>query len=325
MRFCVGPRAEDGVNRTMRGRRGGGAAPGYGCGVRYVRHTPAPPLDEFVDHLWSLSDAPPHARERIVPSGTLELVVNLAEDEIRVYRPGDTSHPHRHAGSVVSGAFTGCFVIDTREHASIMGAHFRPGGAFLFLAAPADQLTDRHVALEDLWSPGEVRRLRDRLCAGPGAAARFQVLEEALLARMRQPRERRGVVQVALERLRRPGVSVGEVSSAVGISHRRFIELFGREVGITPKVYLRVERFQRLLEMAGRVEAPRWSWLAHRCGYFDQSHLIRDFRAFAGVTPAQYAGQRSERVKENHIPLVPEGQIRPIPASRGRTDSDEER
>lgn len=293
--------------------------------MRYLRHRPAPPLDEFVDYLWSLSDSPTHARERIVPSGTLELVINLVEDEIRVYRPSDTIHPHRHSGSVVSGAFAGCFVIDTREHASIVGVHFKPGGAFHFLSAPADRLADRHIALEALWSPGEVIRLRDRLCSATAAAARFQVLEEALLARMRPPRESERVAPVALEHLRRPGASVRDVASAVGLSHRRFIEIFGRVVGMTPKLYVRVERFQRLLAMAGQVAAPRWASLAHRCDYFDQSHLIRDFHAFVGLTPAQYLRHRSEGVKDNHIPLVQGGQILPIPGPRERTSSGEKR
>jgi AraC-like DNA-binding protein len=273
--------------------------------VRYVRHRPARPLDEFVEYLWALSDSPGHSLERIVPSGTLELVINLAEDEIRVYRPGEPVHPRRYPGSVVSGAFAGCFLIDTREHASIMGVHFRPGGAFPFLGSPADQLADRHVALEDLWTAGEVTRLRDRLCTAAGVE-RFLVLEEALLARLRWPRESERAALLALSGMG-AGASVADVASRVGLSHRRFIQIFGRVVGMTPKVYLRVERFQRLLALADHMIAPRWAQLAQRCGYFDQSHLIRDFRAFAGLTPAQYGRQRGGRVKDHHVAVDREG------------------
>jgi AraC-like DNA-binding protein len=298
--------------------------------VQYVRHRPAPPLDQFVEYLWSLSDAPAHAWELVVPSGTVELVINLVEDEIRVYRVSGMGQPDRHAGSVVSGAFARWFVIDTREHASIVGVHFRPGGAAPFLSVPADELGDRHVALESLWSPGEVMRLRDRLCSAPGppAAARLQILEKELLGHLRRPLERQGMVRVALDWMEPANTSVRDVASALGISHRRLIEIFGLEVGMTPKQFLRVRRFQDVLAAAGRTAAPHWSHLAPMCGYFDQSHLIRDFQAFAGLTPAQYLLARSERVKDNHIPLLSEGQRRgqifPRHGPVGRTGSRED-
>jgi AraC-like DNA-binding protein len=272
--------------------------------VRYVQYKPAPPLDVFVDYLWSLSDSPPHAKERIMPCGTLELVINLAQDEIRVYGVSDHAVPQRHAGAVVSGAFDRPFVIDTREHASIVGVHFKPGGAAPFLSLPADRLLDMHASLADLWSSGEAARLRERLCAARTSAARFQLLEQALLGRMRRPAERQRLVRAALQQMQPGLTSVRDVVSELGISHRRFIELFEQEVGLTPKVFLRVRRFQRVLAMTKRSVAPQWSRLAQLCGYFDQSHLIRDFHAFAGLTPTQYLSQRSEQVKDHHVPLV---------------------
>lgn len=129
--------------------------------MRYVTHRPVPPIDAFVEYLWLLQDAPPHPRERIVPSGTLELVINLAEDQIRVY---DADAVARYPGVVVSGAYRRGFVVDTREHASLVGVHFRPGGARTFLGGRLDALFNRHVALADLWSSGEASQLRERLC-----------------------------------------------------------------------------------------------------------------------------------------------------------------
>ena len=119
--------------------------------MNYFSQAPAPPLDEYVEYLWLLRDAPSHVRERIVPSGTLELVVNLREDEIRIH---DVSVPGRvacHSGTVVSGAYGGFFVIDPRQHGSMLGVHFRPGGAFPFLGVPAGELADAHVDLRTLW------------------------------------------------------------------------------------------------------------------------------------------------------------------------------
>jgi AraC-like DNA-binding protein len=272
--------------------------------VHYVRYSPGPPLNAFVEYLWSLSDTPSHAKELIMPSGTLELVVNLKEDQIRVYGTTDTAIPDRYAGAVVSGAFDRSFVIDTQEHASVVGVHFRPGGAAPFLPAPADQLASAHVSLAELWCSGEVMLLRARLCDARTDRARFQLLEQALLGRMRRPSARQSLVRSALGQMQPTLKSVHDVVSELGISHRRFIEIFAQEVGLTPKLYLRVQRFQRVLAMTARSPAPQWPRLAQLCGYFDQAHLIRDFHAFAGLTPTQYVRQRSEHVKDHHVPLA---------------------
>jgi AraC-like DNA-binding protein len=297
--------------RCVMAARGAGhdqcAAAAYGFRVEYVRYRPGPPLDAFVDYLWSLSDAPPHAKERIMPSGTLELVINLAQDEIRVYGTVEAALPECHPGCVVSGAFDRPFVVDTREHASLVGVHFRQGGAAPFVSAPADQLASAHIALADLWPPGDVVRLRERLCAARTNQARFQLLENALRARVRRAPQPHKLVGAALDHMRPALTSVGDVVAQLGVSHRHFIELFGQEVGLTPKTYLRVQRFQRVLALMTQSPAPPWSRVAQLCGYFDQAHLIRDFHAFAGLTPTQYVDQRSEHVKDNHVPLVPEG------------------
>jgi AraC-like DNA-binding protein len=246
--------------------------------------------------------------ELITPSGTLELVINLAEDEIRVYANGTSSAvPDRYAGAVFSGAYDRHFVIDTREHASIVGVHFKQGGAAAFLSMPADQLANRHVDLADLWSREEAARLRDRLCGARSALERFRLLGNALIGRMRRPGKPQMLVHSALDRMRPAPTSVRDVVSALGVSHRHFIEVFGREVGLPPKMYLRVQRFQRVLTMTSSTSAPPWPRVAQLCGYFDQAHLIRDFHAFTGLTPAQYVRRRSEHVKDNHLPIALDG------------------
>jgi len=265
-------------------------------------HRPAAPLSAFVDHLWSFSDAPPHAREGIVPSGTLELVVNLHEDEFRIYDAVDGERCRRFSGAMVSGTYRRAFVIDTREHASVMGVHFKPGCALPVLGIPPGELADTHVDLETLWGRHGAGELRDRLCAAPTAARRFRILEELLCERLRRPIARHRAVQVGLDRIA-AGHSVREVARDIGLSHRRFIEVFAAEVGMTPKLFGRVQRFQRGLEMAQRAESPDWSRLAVDCGYFDQSHLIRDFVGFSGFSPTELLRQRSPRVKQNHVAL----------------------
>ncbi|MEX0611330.1 MAG: helix-turn-helix domain-containing protein [Pirellulales bacterium] len=269
----------------------------------YRSWTPSPPLADFVERFWQCSDTPSHRRERILPSGTVELVINLREDEIRIYEPLHSDRCRRFSGAVVSGPYRGCFMIDPLQHESIIGVHFKPGGAFPFLSAPADELADTHLDLETLWGR-TATELREQLCAATTAGQRFSLLEDALVSRLRHPPERHGAVSIALETFERTGgrSRVHGVACRVGLSQRRFIQVFAAEVGLTPKLYCRVRRFQQAREFVRSVEAPDWARVAVNCGYFDQSHLIRDFQAFSGLSPLTYLRRASEHVLPNHVP-----------------------
>jgi AraC-like DNA-binding protein len=266
--------------------------------VPYLSRAPRPILASSIDRLWFVSDVPPHPRERVLPSGTLELVVNLTEDEIRIYDPAAPRDVRRYAGAVVSGALTSCFGTDHREHASIIGVHFKPGGAFPFLGVPAFELADAHVDLEALWGR-RARALRDRLCAAP-LAEKFTILEDALVERLARPARRHPVVPFALAELSRPEVTVRTLAEQTQLSHRRLAEVFRAEVGMAPKTFSRVRRFERAVARArGRAAAPDWASLALECGYFDQSHMIRDFVALSGLTPLELF-RRASGINEGH-------------------------
>jgi AraC-like DNA-binding protein len=268
-------------------------------------YTPGPPLDEFVDRFWLCSDTPSHPRERILPSGTLELVINLSDDEIRIYDPSDPARCRRYSGAAVSGPYRGIFLIDPIQHASIIGVHFRPGRAVPVLGVPASELADAHVDLETLWGPAAAE-LRERLCEAATPAKRFAVLEEVLLGRLRQSRLRHGAIPIALDAFEQAdlAVKVRDIARRVGLSQRRFIQLFTAEVGLTPKLYGRVRRFQRAREFVRKAAEPDWAAVAVDCGFFDQSHLIRDFEEFSGLSPVAYLNQRSQHVLLNHVPWV---------------------
>lgn len=268
----------------------------------YRSHAPAPPLGDFVEQFWLCSDTPAHSRARLLPNGTIELVVNLSEDQIRIHDPTRPDRCRRHSGAIVSGAYGGFFASDWAQHSSIVGVHFRPGGAFPFLGVPAGELADTHVDLEALWGR-TAAELRERLCAAATPSERFSLLEQTLAARLARATGRHGAVPVALDAFEQAGTSVRvrDVARRVGLSQRRFIQVFAAEVGLTPKRYGRVRRFQRALALVRGVPAPDWSRLAAECGYFDQSHLIHDFRAFAGLTPEEYLRRRIEHVVHNHV------------------------
>lgn len=268
----------------------------------YHTYIPRPPLSEFVELFWSYEGYnSPHARERVIPTGTMQLIFNLREDEFRVYdRQGDLFQ--RFGGALISGAHSEFVVIDTASQASTIGAHFRPGGAYPFLGLPASDVRDADVPLDALWGAKAIE-LRDRLLEAETPEDRFGILEQTLLAQVARPLAHHPAVALALDEFQSmPRTrTVRKMSERTGLSQRRFIQLFREEVGLTPKLFHRIRRFQeviRVLEMSQRVE---WAEVALSCGYFDQAHFIHDFRAFSGVTPSRYLTHRGEHL--NHIPL----------------------
>jgi AraC-like DNA-binding protein len=273
--------------------------------VNFRFTTPAPPLGDFVECLWLLTDAPPRSKERIAASGTIDLVINLHENALRVYDAAKPEQCQRLSGAVVTGAHSGPFVIDTRERVSVMGVHFRPGGAFPFLGPPASELADTHVDLDALWGTSATE-LHERLCAAKTPAERFNLLEKALVAHLFRPLERHYAVRLALDTFVRAdsGVAIRDIARDAGLSQRRFIQLFAREVGMSPKLFYRVRRFRQTLETLRRTAVPDWARLATDCGYYDQSHLIHDFRFFSNLSPTEFVRLRSDCVMQNHATLV---------------------
>ncbi|HEX9200905.1 MAG TPA: AraC family transcriptional regulator [Acidobacteriaceae bacterium] len=274
--------------------------------MQYVCRIPAPPLDTCVEQLWLLIDAPAHSKERIAANGTIDLGINLHENQLRIYDPAKPEQSKRFSGAVVSGTHSSPFVIDPRELVSVIGVRFRPGGAFPFLGTPASELADTHVDLDALWGTSATTELRERLCAGKTPEERFDLLENALMAHLFRPLERHYAVRFALDTFGRPdsALTIRDVARDAGLSQRRFIQIFAREVGMSPKLFCRVRRFRQTLETVRQTAAPDWGRVAVDCGYYDQSHLIHEFRFFSNLSPTEYVRRRSDCAIQNHATLV---------------------
>ena len=268
----------------------------------YLAHKPPPPLSDFVDVLWLYQGYEvSHEKERLMPDGSVELVINLAEDCIRNY---DSRNPEKFEtvpGCVVSGPRSEFFVIDTAGEAAVAGVHFKPGGAFPFFQVPPAEMADQSIALESMWGPAS-GWLRERVLSAKSPADKLRMLEGCLLEQLAKPLERHPAVNFALQRLSAaypPGISW--IVDRVGYSQRHFIELFSDEVGLTPKLFSRVSRFQQVIRAAHAQQEINWVQVALDCGYYDQAHFVHDFQSFAGITPSEYLARKTQHV--NHVPM----------------------
>ncbi|HEY1469364.1 MAG TPA: helix-turn-helix domain-containing protein [Candidatus Acidoferrum sp.] len=269
---------------------------------------PGPPLSRFVELLWYYRNDPqPHAKERLMPDGCVSIVINLAEDQTRLYDPDDTRKMFTLDGCTLSGPQTRSFAIDTDEQNHVVGISFRPAGAVPFLKLPSTELCDQHLELGDLWG-SFARHLRDRVLEAPTPLGKLRALELALLQRAAGMFDDHPTVEYAVKTfLHAPQTAnITKVVSETGFSSRRFIELFKYHVGLTPKLFCRVRRFQSVLRRITSGRPVRWTDVALDCGYFDQAHFIHDFRAFSGINPSKYLSDHSGFPgHHNHLPILP--------------------
>ena len=158
------------------------------------------------------------------------------------------------------------------------------------------------MSLEDLWGK-TAHELRERLQDAKTPSLLFALLENALLERLRELPSNYRLVAQAIQKISAcpTSVRVREVSDSTGYSQKRFIRLFHSQVGLTPKLFGRVQRFQWLLDQINHGTNVDWARVALDAGYFDQSHMIRDFRAFTGISPVKY--QPVEPDRKNHMTL----------------------
>ena len=264
---------------------------------------PTPPLSAFVAQLWDYDvDPVAPALERLLPSPAASIVFNLLEDQTRLYRDdpaGGAPICERASGSVFGGPSTSSALIDTAEQVRVMGVVFHPGGAAPLLRQNLATLDGRDIDLAAMLGD-HVGSLRERLLAAANAVTRLQMLERWLLGLIRAPgRDRR--VQHALTRLdHAPAVAgIGALAGELGLSPRRFGALFVEQVGLGPKRYARLRRFQVVIAQVHRRHTVDWARVAADAGFHDQPHLVREFRAFAGLSPTQYLARQGDYA--NHV------------------------
>jgi AraC-like DNA-binding protein len=249
-------------------------------------YVPQPPLSDYIQLFWLSEEyTQPHPQERLLPTGTMTLVILLDGDDRQ--------------GCGISGARSTFSLLDTSRPFTMIGVAFKPGGGFPFISLPAGELHNLHVPLDAVWGR-HADTLRDRLLDARTPRARFDIVERALAARAAGRLDGHPAVRYALRQFDAPGRyrSVADVTAQIGLSSRRFIEIFRNEVGLTPKLFCRIRRFQHSLDAVDDASEVDWARVALSCGYFDQAHFIHDFRAFSGVNPTMYLQHRTHR---NHV------------------------
>jgi AraC-like DNA-binding protein len=248
---------------------------GYmGAYTGYVEQTPGP------------------LRRREVPSTHVTLILSFGP-AIEVGGPGAACAPADRRTSFVAGLHDAPVLTEHAGRQHGIEVRLAPLAAGRLLGVPMDALANQVVVLEDLLGR-EAERLVEALYGAPGWAARFALLDRAIAAGLQAGRPPSPGVAWAWGRLRdtHGAVPIGALAGELGWSRRHLGARFREQVGVPPKLLARILRFERAVARLLHAPGERWAEVAYDCGYYDQAHLNRDFRAFAGSTPTAFLAAR---------------------------------
>lgn len=241
----------------------------------YREQLPPVSLARWVECVWSLESRGGIRYHRVAPDGCLDVL----------YDRGNSLR--------VIGAMTAEQRFEIAPGTQLFGMRFRPGMAKPFIGVPAAQLTDKTAQLEDLWSR-QARALQRQL----DDATTLETAARTMFGSLRLPDP--DAIQKAIEAIiaSHGSANLDAIARHANLSPRQFRRRCLEESGLSPKLLSRVLRFRQASRLASTTRAPNWSAIAADAGYFDQSHLINDFKNFTGSTPVSVFSNTQASISE---------------------------
>lgn len=222
------------------------------------------------------------------------MIIDLDDSPKQLYHASDKNEYTEFRHCWISGEQTRPLIIGA-AHSSMIIVRFTPGGAWPFFTIPMNELTNQVVPLSSLVG-NLITDARDQILQGRSLDEKLQRTEDFFRSRFRGPLNGTGTVQEGIRRLSHPGLrpKVRELADDLGISQKHLIALFHDHVGLTPKQFARVSRFQQAITLMGLRGTVELQSVIHQCGYYDQAHFNHEFKEMTTMTPSDYLSSRTE-------------------------------
>jgi AraC-like DNA-binding protein len=271
-----------------------------------VLHKPAFPLSKFVENLvYYQGLSIPHSLDRFLPDGNTEIIIDLTETPQYIYDNETLEQIQICRYAWVSGVRTKPITIPSGRGSRMLIVAFKKAKAFPFYPFPMSDLADT-VADANLVFGRKFHNLREQLLAAKSPSQMFQRMEGFLLQQagdaIREDTSTRCIDYALTSIIHQPNIQrLHQLSDEIGYSQKHFIYLFRRQVGITPKQYLKIMRFQKAVCAIEQDAFISWNRISLESGYYDQAHFIHDFKHFSGFIPNEYMKRKAAML--NYIPV----------------------
>ena len=269
-------------------------------------HVPAFPLNQFIEHFFYYEGlSPAHNKERFFPDGNTEIIFDLSENTQYIYDNESLREIQACRYAWVSGVRTRSITIPSGRGSRMLIVAFKKGKAYPFYPTPMSEIANQVVSA-DLIFGRSIVYLREQLLASASIEELFLRLETFLLRQLNGAlanETRAHCIEYALRHIvNQPNVlSLQHLYDHIGYSQKHFISLFKEQVGVSPKQYLKLMRFQRVIMEIENHVPIHWSNFAQENGYYDQPHFINEFKSFSGFTPGEYINRKTDTL--NYVPV----------------------
>lgn len=257
----------------------------------YREMPPHPKLARFVKLIWVLQADDPDrlAKERIVPDGIVEAVIHFADPFLTLY--GDGSVERQPTSFLISQ--TRRFIdLQPTGKSGFVAVYFYPWGAHHFFDLPVREFADQTIPASEVWGRS-ARELEDRISLAGDNEQRVEIVQSFLLRRLDRHYKQEVDRLVRFVWQRRGRVAIKPMARELGVSERRLERLFNSSIGAAPKRFARITRFLESCRMLRCNGFESLTEVAYQRGYYDQSHFIKEFRDFSGVTPGAFVADSS--------------------------------
>jgi len=243
-------------------------------GSHFARYHPSPDLEFFVEHYWivqwDLRGQEPYLQETL-PHPSVHVVFG-------------------EGGSRIVGVVRGRFSVLLKDKSGVFGIKFLPGAFYPFLKSPVSRITDRVLAIEEVFDV-DAQMLEDAIMSQEEDCRMIEIAEDFL--RRRLPERDENVTEVGRIVdciMKSPEITrVDDVVDRVGLNKRMVQRLFSQYVGVSPKWVIKRYRLHEAAEQLASGGVADLSRIAVDLGYFDQAHFIKDFKSIVGKSPTEYA------------------------------------
>ena len=262
------------------------------------------PFDDLIESIFHFKGfRPDHSIERVVPTGHAFVIFEL-DGMLRHTFDNESLEPNADFSKAwVSGVHQRYLSISAHDDSEMFVIQFKSFGAFPFLHVPMVEIADRVVEGGSVLN-GELLDLRDELKALASTEEKFQLAMDWLRSRYDEKlAPPRGIVDIVGKLQSSPAAKLREIAQGYTGTQKHLISQFRKYVGLTPKQYQRVLRFNDVFTQMQQDHVLRWTDIAHRCGFSDQSHFIKEFKTFSGFNPETFVQQEFDEDSTNFFPL----------------------
>jgi AraC-like DNA-binding protein len=264
---------------------------------------PAFPLSQFVE-LFIYFNGIQHAHtvDRFLPNGDVEILIDFHDTPQFIYDNNSLKEIQACHHVWASGVRTEPITIPSGTNAEMMVIAFKRGMAAPFFPFPMSEIKDS-VADSDLVWGTDFRDIRERMLETNDIGLRFRMMENFLVSKFVSKMNVNPCVKFAIREMseRPDALNIARMNDQIGYSQKHFTEMFRKSVGVNPKSYLKIMRFQKAVRTIDGSNEIDWGTIAQDCGFYDQAHFINDFKHFSGFTPEQYAKIHTNY--QNYIPV----------------------